>query len=115
MSENGQRKKGHKAPIKEKAQQRATLASLSTVLSSPLWCLTSVFGMGTGVTTTPKPPDFFLYSMFFEYRILLYHVLLLNCVNLSDLAYSSDKSELVKLSPRAISISLLNALQRLQI
>ena len=28
-------------------------------LSSPLRCLTAVFGMGTGVTTAPSPPDFF--------------------------------------------------------
>ena len=26
-------------------------------LSSPLWCLTSVFGMGTGVSIMPSPPD----------------------------------------------------------
>ena len=25
-------------------------------LSSPLWCLTSVFGMGTGVSIMPSPP-----------------------------------------------------------
>ena len=29
----------------------------SCLLSSPLWCLTSVFGMGTGVSITPSPPD----------------------------------------------------------
>ena len=28
-------------------------------LSSPLWCLTSVFGMGTGVSITLSPPDLF--------------------------------------------------------
>ena len=28
-------------------------------LPSPLRCLTSVFGMGTGVPTAPSPPDFF--------------------------------------------------------
>ena len=30
-------------------------------LFSPLKCLTSVFGMGTGVTTSPLPPDLFRY------------------------------------------------------
>ena len=42
-------------------------------LPSPLRCLTSVFGMGTGVTTALSPPDFFLRpgSMFFEHRILI--------------------------------------------
>ena len=28
-------------------------------LFSPLMCLTSVFGMGTGVSTSPSPPDLF--------------------------------------------------------
>ena len=28
-------------------------------LSSPLQCLTSVFGMGTGVSTALSPPDYF--------------------------------------------------------
>ena len=58
-------------PIKEKAQQRAIFPDLSAIVLSPLQCLTSVFGMGTGVTTAPMPPDFFFYSMFFEYWILL--------------------------------------------
>ena len=31
----------------------------SRKLFSPLKCLTSVFGMGTGVSTAPSPPDFF--------------------------------------------------------
>ena len=35
------------------------LAILSLRISSPLRCLTSVFGMGTGVSTAPSPPDFF--------------------------------------------------------
>ena len=41
---------------KKKARQRATL---SLRIQSPLRCLTSVFGMGTGVSTVPSSPDFF--------------------------------------------------------
>ena len=40
----------------KKARQRA---SLTLRIQSPLRCLTSVFGMGTGVSTVPSSPDFF--------------------------------------------------------
>ena len=42
--------------FKKKARR---LAILSFQIPSPLRCLTSVFGMGTGVSTAPSPPDFF--------------------------------------------------------
>ena len=44
-------------------------------LSSPLRCLTSVFGMVTGVTTAPSPPDFFHGPMPSEHWILSLNML----------------------------------------
>ena len=35
-------------------------------IPSPLRCLTSVFGMGTGVSTAPSPPDFFSKRILFS-------------------------------------------------
>ena len=48
-------------PAHKRKKPGGALFSLAfrAILSSPLRCLTSVFGMGTGVTTAPSPPDFF--------------------------------------------------------
>ena len=46
--------------ISQGIKKARRLAILSLRISSPLRCLTSVFGMGTGVSTAPSPPDFFL-------------------------------------------------------
>ena len=50
--------KGRKGAHKGKKPGGA-LFSPPRELPSPLRCLTSVFGMGTGVPTAPSPPDFF--------------------------------------------------------
>ena len=42
---------------RESKKKRTGNVLLLLTLSSPLWCLTSVFGMGTGVSTTPSSPD----------------------------------------------------------
>ena len=47
--------------ITKKAWQRVILAGQDQ-LPSPLLCLTSVFGMGTGVSTVPLSPDFLFFS-----------------------------------------------------
>ena len=39
----------------ERSRQRPIFAAVQ--LSSALWCLTSVFGMGTGVSTTLLSPN----------------------------------------------------------
>ena len=38
----------------------------TAVLSSPLWCLTSVFGMGTGVSIMLSPPDLLFFKCLFQ-------------------------------------------------
>ena len=50
-------KRPPRGPNKKRARQRATLAPMG--LLSPLRRLTSVFGMVTGVTAAPLPPDSF--------------------------------------------------------
>ena len=98
-----------KHPYKRKKPGSALLLPL-TGLPSPLRCLTSVFGMGTGVTTAPSPPDFFREtqcSLKTGYWSTCSIQLQLLC---ADLAYSSINIELVKLSPRAISNGQLNTL-----
>ena len=42
------------------AWQRPTLTGGNPQLPSALRSLTSVFGMGTGVTFSPSPPDYFI-------------------------------------------------------
>ena len=44
---------------KNKKKPGSALFSPTSWIPSPLRCLTSVFGMGTGVSTVPSPPDFF--------------------------------------------------------
>ena len=51
-------KKDPKGPIKKKPGN--VLILRPKVLHQPLRCLTSVFGMGTGVPTVPSSPDFFV-------------------------------------------------------
>ena len=67
-------------------------------LSSPLKCLTSVFGMGTGVSTLLSSPDFLIlkeHNLFSQNRITV--------VSLSEGVYLNLRS-----SPRPISISPLH-------
>ena len=78
----------------KKAWQRVILAGLSQ-LPSPRLCLTSVFGMGTGVSTVPLSPDFFIFRLIPENQILILFLSVLNYF--------------YKLSPRPISITQLNA------
>ena len=78
---------------KEKKPSSALFSPVPRV-SSPLWCLTSVFGMETGVSTTPKPPDFFPSErpLFPENRILSRHALQVTVFTYApDLAYSFIK------------------------
>ena len=46
--------------------QRPTLTGTRSQLPSALESLTSVFGMGTGVTSLPSLPDFYHYKHFFR-------------------------------------------------
>ena len=46
-------------------------------LSSPLQCLTSVFGMGTGVSTALSPPDYFFRALC-SLKTRYYHIDLTN-------------------------------------
>src|SRR4051812_4545400 len=46
------------------AWQRPTLTGVKPQLPSALRSLTSVFGMGTGVTFSPSLPDYFLRALF---------------------------------------------------
>ena len=48
------------------AWQRPTLTGTRSQLPSALESLTSVFGMGTGVTSLPSLPDFYHYKHFFR-------------------------------------------------
>ena len=50
----------------KKKKPGSSLFSLINQIPSPLRCLTSVFGMGTGVSTAPSPPDFFVQRLFSE-------------------------------------------------
>ena len=46
-----------------KKEELAACYFCTSVLSSPLWCLTSVFGMGTGVSIMLSPPDLLFFSL----------------------------------------------------
>ena len=50
--------KGIKKGIHKDTNRLATCYFRTCALSSPLRCLTSVFGMGTGVSILPSSPDF---------------------------------------------------------
>ena len=43
--------------------------NLADILSSPLKCLTTEFGMGSGRTTSLKPPRSLVYNIFLEVSI----------------------------------------------
>ena len=71
---------------KKKARQRATL---SLRIQSPLRCLTSVFGMGTGVSTVPSSPDFFLKDNLSKLDMdLFYYNFLTNTIQILGLLVS---------------------------
>lgn len=59
----GARRRAHKGK-----KPGGALVSPVARLPSPLRCLTSVFGMGTGVPTAPSPPDLFP-SFFVAYAL----------------------------------------------
>ena len=48
------------------AWQRPTLTGVKPQLPSALRSLTSVFGMGTGVTFSPLLPDYFVEGLFLQ-------------------------------------------------
>ena len=59
-------------------------------LSSPLGCLTSVFGMGTGVSTPPSPPDL-LFSLSIDLSKSPYTLFHNRSWQVADVFISSDQ------------------------
>ena len=93
--------------VLKKKKPSSSLFSPTSRIPSPLRCLTSVFGMGTGVSTAPSPPDFFKRNCSLKTRY--YHMrsfLLIKTLNF--IYYFLLSKNFKKLSPRSISISQLN-------